>query len=856
MNSTANQVLRKPAASRLSWSAGAAIFALLLASVLPGAPAGVMAADLGQALGSISERLLAQLPSAAPEVHADRQVAGTQSIAAGRPAGDEYNYAFANGPLAVVSGTVAVNQTGGFTLLAEGNGTDTYSIVLSAAPTSDVSVAVGDGLPFDAVHQVLFTTELTTTASNTAYLTFTSTNYYTAQTVTIRAVDDTAGEGRHAVVISARLLTSSPNYVGVVVPSFTAEVQDNDAALLLAQTDASTELVEAGAIDTYFVSLSTQPTNTVVVIPGGVSPAQFSYSPTSVTFSTTNYDVPQLITVTAMDDSTVEGYHTSVITHSVTGYDNLPSPYPFTNREQAAPTSITANINDNDSNVLIIETGNATHTVRFGETLTSIALQYGVTLQALLEANPGVTAESVKVGDLLQVPATSLFRTSTTVREGGGVTDTYSIRLRTAPTGYVSVTLGDGMYVLQIQPSGTDPGYLHDVTFATAGTTTATSTVTLTFTPANYATAQIVSVTAYNDTLKEGVEKVSITHHVRSVSNTGSSDLVTLDSSYNATPANRVLVTVLDNDLGTATLAADFDGDGKTDYAIFRATTAQFFVKKSTDSSTEVVTWGNAAMLDRPVPADYDGDGKTDYAVYRPATAQFFVKQSSTGAAEVVTWGIAGGGDIPAVGDYDADGRTDYAIFRKSSAQFFVKNSASGAAAVVVWGSALGGDTPVVADYDGDGMADYAVYRKFTSQWFIKQSSNAAVTSITWGARTSADIPVPGDYDGDGKTDHAVYRPETAQFFVRQSTDASASVTNWGIAGGGDIPVPGDYDGDGKLDKAIFRPSSATFIVQKSSTLTPIDPPTTWGVAGSLDYPLPVPDTDSNGTVYGFITAP
>jgi len=856
VNTIVNQVLSKTAPSGLSWSAGASILALLVASVLPGAPARAVAAHAGQALGSISERLLAQLPSSAPAVHADQQAAAKQGAVAGRPAGDEYNYAFANGPLAAVSGTVAVNQTGGFTLLVEGNGTDTYSIVLSTAPTSEVSVAVGDGLPFDAVHQVLFTTELTTTASNTAYLTFNSTNYYTAQTVTIRAVDDSAGEGRHAVVISARLLTSSPNYVGVVVPSFTAEVQDNDAALLLAQTDASTELVEGGAIDTYTVSLSTQPTNTVVVIPGGASPVQFSYSPTSVTFSTTNYDVPQVITVTAMDDNTVEGYHTALITHTVTGYNNLASPYIFTNREQAAPTSITANINDNDSNVLIVETGNATHTVRFGETLPSIALQYGVTLQALLEANPGVTAESVKVGDVLQVPATSLFRTGTTVREGGGVTDTYSVSLRTAPTGYVSVTLGDGMYALQVQPSGTDPGYLHDVTFTTADTTTATSTVTLTFTPANYATAQIVTVTAFNDTLREGVEKVAITHHVRSVSNTGSGGLATIDSSYNATPANRVLITVLDNDLGTATLAADFDGDGKTDYAIFRAASAQFFVKKSTNSSTEVVTWGNAATLDRPVPADYDGDGKSDYAIYRPATAQFFVKQSSTGAAEVVTWGIAGGGDIPAVGDYDADGRTDYAIFRKSSAQFFVKNSVSGAATVVVWGSALGGDTPVVADYDGDGKADYAVYRRFTSQWVIKQSSNAAITSITWGARTSADIPVPGDYDGDGKSDHAVYRPETAEFFVRQSTDASAAVTRWGIANGGDIPVPGDYDGDGKMDKAIFRPATATFIVQKSSTLTPIDPPTTWGVAGSLDYPLPVPDTDSDGTVYGFIPTP
>ena len=117
------------------------------------------------------------------------------------------------------------------------------------------------------------------------------------------------------------------------------------------------------------------------------------------------------------------------------------------------------------------------------------------------------------------------------------------------------------------------------------------------------------------------------------------------------------------------------------------------------------------------------------------------------------------------------------------------------------------------------------------------------------------DIPVPGDYDGDGKIDLAIFRPETAEFFVRQSSNVIVAVTRWGIAGGGDVPVTGDYDGDGKMDKAIFRPSTAAFIVQKSSTLTPIDPPTTWGVAGSLDYPLPVPDTDSNGTVYGFLLA-
>ncbi len=324
--------------------------------------------------------------------------------------------------------------------------------------------------------------------------------------------------------------TSSANYLSVQVPSFTAGIEDNDPALLLMESAASTDVVEGGFTDTYTVSLSTQPTNTVVVIPGGGSAAQYTYSPTSVTFSTTNYDVPQVITVTAVDDSTVEGYHTARITHTVTGYNNLPSPYTFTNREQAAPTSITANIDDNDGNVAIVETGTSTHTVRFAETLPNIALQYGIVLETLLKSNPGVSAELLKIGDVLQLPTNNTTRT--VVREGGGITDTYTVFLLTAPTGNVSVTLGDGMYALQITPSGTDPGYSHDVTFTTAGTETATSTVTLTFTPANYSTPQTVTVLALDDALKEGVEKVSITHHVRSVSNTGRTNVV-IDSRYN-----------------------------------------------------------------------------------------------------------------------------------------------------------------------------------------------------------------------------------------------------------------------------------------------------------------------------------
>jgi hypothetical protein len=45
------------------------------------------------------------------------------------------------------------------------------------------------------------------------------------------------------------------------------------------------------------------------------------------------------------------------------------------------------------------------------------------------------------------------------------------------------------------------------------------------------------------------------------------------------------------------------------------------------------------------VPGDYDGDGKTDVAIFRPPTGEWFIINSNTFTARVVTFG--GYGDIP-----------------------------------------------------------------------------------------------------------------------------------------------------------------------------------------------------------------
>ena len=139
---------------------------------------------------------------------------------------------------------------------------------------------------------------------------------------------------------------------------------------------------------------------------------------------------------------------------------------------------------------------------------------------------------------------------------------------------------------------------------------------------------------------------------------------------------------------------------------------------------------------DRPVQADYDGDAKTDVAIYRDGI--WYILRSSDSSVAVASWGLST--DKPVSGDFDGDGRFDLAIYRNG--QWWITYSLNGNTGVISWGLAT--DITAAADYDGDGTTDVAIFRPSDGDWYVLQSATNTITGVHWG--TSGDSPIPNRY--------------------------------------------------------------------------------------------------------------
>lgn len=260
----------------------------------------------------------------------------------------------------------------------------------------------------------------------------------------------------------------------------------------------------------------------------------------------------------------------------------------------------------------------------------------------------------------------------------------------------------------------------------------------------------------------------------------------------------------------------DFNGDGKTDFAVARNISSQlrWFYNLNGSGGTVGIDWG--LIGDTLLAEDFDGDTKDDITAWRQSAmgSTFYILQSQTGTARIEQFGQPDD-DATVVGDYDGDGKADPAVYRRGAnvgqqSTWFYRgslNNPSGNITFAPWG--VNGDKVAPGDYDGDGKNDLVVARVEGANYrYWKRLATGAISTEVFGL--ALDALVPGDYDADTKTDLAVTRSPGGMgaytWFIRQSGGGGDKEVVFGNAGT-DTTAQGDYDGDGKIDIAIWRTS-------------------------------------------------
>jgi hypothetical protein len=451
-------------------------------------------------------------------------------------------YAFT--PAAINVAVTGANAT-------EGGTNGAFTVVLATVPSANTTVTINP----DPTGQCTFAP---------TSLTFTTANYNVAQTVTVTAVNDLIAEAATTCTTGA-ITAAGSNYSTVTGTAPTINVLDNDQGVLITNTVPTA--TEGGATGAFTAKLSTLPTANVTVTIAADASGQCTFAPTTLTFTTANWNVAQTVTMTAVNDVIVEGTHsctTGAIVGNGGGYVNV------------AGTAPTFTITDNDvGTITIVSTvPTATEGGTTGAFTAKLGLQPSGTVTVTIGAdaagqctfapttltfttanwNTAQTVTTTAVNDVV-VEGTHSCTTGAISASGGsytgvtGTAPTFTITdndvgtitiVNTVPTATEGGATGAFTAVLSLQPSGTVT-----VTIAAdaSGQCTFTPT-TLTFTTANWNTAQTVTTTAVNDVVVEGTHSCA----------TGA--ISAAGGSYTGVTGTAPTFTITDNDVGTITIVS------------------------------------------------------------------------------------------------------------------------------------------------------------------------------------------------------------------------------------------------------------------------------------------------------------
>ena len=197
--------------------------------------------------------------------------------------------------------TVTTTDSGhsiGFTLskttatTSETGTTDTFTVVLTSIPTSNVVIDIADN-------------DTTEAQRSPTSLTFTNGNWNTAQTVTITGQDDNIVDGSQTALLTLSVNDGSSfdDYDSLADQTVTVTNSDSGDSAGYVVSKTSATVTESGNTDNFTVVLTSEPIANVTFAVTPSDATEASVSPTSLTFTSGNWNTAQTVTITAVGDS-------------------------------------------------------------------------------------------------------------------------------------------------------------------------------------------------------------------------------------------------------------------------------------------------------------------------------------------------------------------------------------------------------------------------------------------------------------------------------------------------------------------------------------------------------------------------
>ncbi|MFK7816526.1 MAG: hypothetical protein AB8B92_09325 [Gammaproteobacteria bacterium] len=250
---------------------------------------------------------------------------------------------------------INVNPTSGLTT-TEAGGTATFTVSLNTLPTDSVDIT-------------LLSDNAAEGSVNPTTLTFTTANWNQLQTVTVTGMDDAVLDGNIAYNIVTTAASNDVDYAAIDPADVAVTNTDNEVpppGVITVDPLAGLTTSENGDAATFTIVLGTVPTQTVTIGLSSSNAAEGTVLPASVAFTTANYNVPQTVTVTGVDDAAapmVDGdIAYSVVTAPAISAD------PSYNAFNASDVSVTNT--DNDVQPVISQFAADLATVAFGGMVT------------------------------------------------------------------------------------------------------------------------------------------------------------------------------------------------------------------------------------------------------------------------------------------------------------------------------------------------------------------------------------------------------------------------------------------------------------------------------------------------------